>query len=233
MYDCRFVVNDDLYHRVVETMLIVVVATAVVHIGPVDVLSNTRDNIDMFVFSLAQVIYLGLQVMVALDLYFFGKGQPIAVKSVALWEIRQRVAPLLLYIAAMTVAALDYFGKNNEDDKVYDDDQHRSLAGGTTAATTTASTFQNDIPIWLCAGASLSSFLYLVVSVQCLFPNDGSHKKFTVPLNIDFLIHRCVPNTHTSLSLALIVSLTRTNAHTLTLSCCRGLFCTETENGSC
>jgi hypothetical protein len=84
---------------------------------------------------------------------------------------------------------MNYFS-NNVADTVTNDDHHRNLAASDSEARGDSSAFVDHLPIWLCIGGSLANFLYLVLVVQFIFPADGSHKKFTVPINIGFVIHR-------------------------------------------
>jgi hypothetical protein len=43
-------------------------------------------------------------------------------------------------------------------------------------------TYVNDLPIWLCIAGFLYQMLHMLILIQFLFPSDGRHKQFTVPL---------------------------------------------------
>jgi hypothetical protein len=55
-YDARFYTHDDIYHRLFEVAVLVVLATAVLHIRPVEFLSSPSVFVDMFAYCLACVV---------------------------------------------------------------------------------------------------------------------------------------------------------------------------------
>ena len=56
MFDARFVHEDDLYHSFYEILVLVILATAVLHIRSVEFLSHPSEHISMFIFSIALVL---------------------------------------------------------------------------------------------------------------------------------------------------------------------------------
>jgi hypothetical protein len=110
-------------------------------------------------------------------------------KRVAYRDFKQKIVPFLFYLASSIVSGMNYYS-NNAADVVTNDDHHRNLAANDSMATGDSSGFVDHLPIWLCIGGSLATFAYLVLVVQFMFPADGSHKEFTVPLNVGFVIHR-------------------------------------------
>mmetsp|Transcript_8471 Transcript_8471/g.14026 ORF Transcript_8471/g.14026 Transcript_8471/m.14026 type:complete len:587 (+) Transcript_8471:76-1836(+) len=199
-YDSRFVVGDDIFHRVFEAITFLVGAGGIVHIGPVEVMSNPREHPDMFAFALVLTVFSFMNFFGYLEVYFFGVGQPKVLKQVTLRDSLTRILPFGLNLAATVIAGVEYFinGAGGRDEKeeggyadtAYDekDDDHRILAAG--AADPSEEAYVNDLPIYLCFGAYWAFFALLVLAVQFLFPRDGSHKNFTIPMNIAFVIHR-------------------------------------------
>jgi hypothetical protein len=55
-YDSRYYVGDDVWHRLYEIFTIAAIGTAVVHIRPVTLLENPRNNVDMFAFCSGLVV---------------------------------------------------------------------------------------------------------------------------------------------------------------------------------
>ena len=55
MFDARFNVGNDLFHRGVEVLQLAALATAIVHINSVAEMSDTKENPDMFVFCLCNL----------------------------------------------------------------------------------------------------------------------------------------------------------------------------------
>lgn len=184
-YDARFVIDDDLYHRFMEAMLFVVVAFGIVHINPVSIMSNPREHPDMFAVALVATIFTILGMVVYLEIYFNGVGQRAVLKKVALRDIKWRIVTFVLQLAAAIVAGIECFVNGTGAGG------NRMLAAETDEESdSSASPYTNDLPIYLLLGALLSQWMSLILSVQIMFPKDGSHKSFTVPLNISFLIHR-------------------------------------------
>jgi hypothetical protein len=70
-FDSRFVFEDDLFHCLFQICVLFVLATAVLHIRSVDVLSHPDKNISMFVFSLLLVINRILVSVRSMEIYFF------------------------------------------------------------------------------------------------------------------------------------------------------------------
>mmetsp|Transcript_47898 Transcript_47898/g.73038 ORF Transcript_47898/g.73038 Transcript_47898/m.73038 type:complete len:540 (-) Transcript_47898:96-1715(-) len=182
-FDARFYILDDVCHRFYEFAILVLLATAVLHIRPVDILSNPADNVDMFTFclsvALASFFSCGRLIEVALNV----DGQPAA-KATARRDLKWNSVPLLFYFAASVASGMAHYSSNDEDDN---DGGHRSMAE--TASSGGGSDNPNDIPVWLCLGGSICSIAMLGLLVL-LLPGGGKHKEITVPINVNFAIHR-------------------------------------------
>ena len=185
-YDARFYTHDDVYHRLFEVAVLIVLATAVLHIQPVEFLSNPSNHVDMFAFCLACVLANLLTIMRYVDIYFWVDGEEAA-KMAALRGIRAKVLPTAFYVAAMAVAAAEYYGNKESSAYPYenantttygaDDEGHRSLAE-TTDETYADSYSTTNIPIWLVCAASLSANIWLALQITVFFPSGGAHKLY-------------------------------------------------------
>ena len=192
-YDSRFSLRDDVFHRVLEMGFYVVNATSCLHIRTVEIMSNSRDHVDMFAFSVSQVIFTLMAVLGYAEIYFFAEGQKAVLKQVAHRDCKLKLIPFSFYLAAAIVSGINFYANDDKDKYVAvataNDDYHRILSGGETT-TATYLAFVDHLPIWLCFGASLAYFAQFVFMIQIWFPRDGSHKKVTIPINMEFNIHR-------------------------------------------
>lgn len=203
-YDARFVVDDDLWHRALETVFFMIAASGILFISTEDVMSNPRENVDMFAFALVLAVFTFCNFVGYGEIYFMGVGQPQVLKWTVLRDIKFRILPFMFQLTAATIAGVEYFvhgegasnaekdagsyteGSSYGNSTYQDGDDHRMLAGDEYET----KPYQNDLPIWFCLASVLAIKVHLIVSVQFLFPKDGSHKKFTIPMNVAFVIHR-------------------------------------------
>eukprot|EP00978_Attheya_sp_CCMP212_P046128 scaffold375638_cov58-Attheya_sp.AAC.1 len=183
LYDSRFAAEDDTYHRTLEILILGSVATAVLHIRPVNYMADGENSITMFAFCLGLTLASILHQLRYLELCLWVDGGPEAKQS-GLRDVLGRSSSTVWFLAATIASALAYYGSSDSHD-----DDHRILAGDsdTVFRQTVNST---DLPILLCLIGSFSQLIYTIVMIIFCFPNDGSHKKKTVPMNIDFVIHR-------------------------------------------
>jgi len=235
-YDSRFAFGDDPFHRLFEVINLCFLATAVVHIRTVDVMSNPSQYPDMFAYALGMTLLSFMSICRNIELMLFVEGEPAA-KIVAKRDIINQIGQGIFYLAAAVVAGTQYhsnFSKANSSggsasDYGYghDDSQHRFLLGtsglcsnmmdliGNVASTcglrirnlAEASDYGSkvsaengygydggysttNIPLWLCLGGYLYNMTHFLVMVIFFFPGGGKHKAISVPMNIDFCIHR-------------------------------------------
>lgn len=181
-YDSRFYTRDDLWHRFCDVGLLVTLATAVLFIRSVEVLSNPREHKDIFAFCLAVVIASGFSLIRYVEIMIGCEGQPVA--KVAAWrDFRIKLIPFSLQLAAMSVAAYEHYGEHDDYSKEEATDDHRVLAEPSSSYPTT------DVPIWLLLASGLSFIVTSVILILTM-PGGGKHKEISVPMNIDFCIHR-------------------------------------------
>lgn len=190
-YDCRYVVGDDLFHRFFEVAVLLALSTAVLHIRPVAIMSNSADYVDMFAFALALLLGSLLNLFRYTEAYFFGKGQMQVIKQCSTRDIRQGLIAFSFYLAAVIFAGIQYYsdskGTEATEASSYTDD-HRFLAEVETSSYSTYNT--TNVPIYLCLFGPIAIYICQCVLVWFFFPGDGSHKEFTIPMNVDFTIHR-------------------------------------------
>jgi hypothetical protein len=194
-FDARFAYEDDLFHRLFEICLLVVLATAVLHIRSVDVLSHPATNISMFVVCLMLVLNRVLLLTRYLEIYLFGLGQTQILKTVAVRDMRHATISGSLYLAAAIVAGMEYYGNqdqngndnNSNSNSTYDSGSvRRGLADAAVVVedeiyanyqSSTLSFGVNHIPISLCLAGILSERVALAISIVFFAPGGGRHKE--------------------------------------------------------
>jgi hypothetical protein len=179
-----------------EFGVLIVLGTAVLHIRPVEILSDPKSNRDAFGLSLALAISGVLGWGRTIELYIKGVGQP-AIKNTAKRDIFWSMPTTLLYIAAAFVAGFEFFGNqksttNNSysmsDDHGYeadlgnltvDEDHRRSRVLATIEESSSYETYENNVPIYLLLAGSLWYMVNMAVMVLVL-PGGGKHKEYVV-----------------------------------------------------
>ena len=185
-YDARFFTHDDLLHRGLEILNLCFLATAVVHIRPVQILSQSSKYADMFGLALGLALSNFFTMVRYIEVFFFVEGGPEA-KMEAKRSIAIKLPLLACCLAAAVIAGLDFYQADGDDyksDSSYanetdsysnttDEDHHRFLA---EAETSSYPTKTNEVPIWLLLGGSLFWNLAFVAYVICFLPGGGRHK---------------------------------------------------------
>ena len=131
-FDSRFSFSDDPLHRLFEVLHLCFLATAVVHIRSVDVMSNPSDYPDMFAYSLGLTMLTVMNLIRNIEIYFFVDGEPAA-KIVTKRDSLSQMVQLSFYLAAAIVTGTQYFHNrrnSGSDGGGYEDDSHRGLFGG-------------------------------------------------------------------------------------------------------
>lgn len=111
----------------------------------------------------------------------FGLGQTKDLKAVAVRDMQRHACSGVIYIAAATVAGLEYY-KESDSSGAIDGGGERVLAATetTSSAYGYGSSPTNHIPILFCLFGHVGERLFLSTLVICFFPNDGSHKEMYV-----------------------------------------------------
>jgi hypothetical protein len=170
-YDSLFTYGDDIYHRIFETVVLVILATAVSNIATVPRMSSPNDYVDMFEFSLSLTLLNLLHCGRYIECYYFGRGQRKNIAHTVKNHIMAQIIPLTLYVAATIVAGMSYFGND------YDDDKRRGLAGGSSETVDCDGSNKMHIPIMLVLIAFIFSQLWTIVMVVVFYQKHGEHKK--------------------------------------------------------
>ena len=190
-YDSRFVVtDDDLFHRFFDLAVLVVLATAVLHIRPVDIMSNGEDYVDAFAFCLAILLGNALTAIKYIELYFWGIGQPV-IKQEAKRYFKMGMIYLVPVLVATILAGVKYYGSSHSNASYYDqesyeskaesthespngsDNYHRLLAGSTYPA----SHNEFDLPMYIILAGFIGRWLCLALDIRFCFPAGGRHKE--------------------------------------------------------
>lgn len=115
-YDARFYYADDYWHRLYEIALLLALATAVLHIRPVQILSNPAAHPDMFVFclGLCAAFYLALgrllEIMLCQRLFQTAGLHPEAFVATRRDALGNMLAGAF-FTAAAVYSGLQYFGE--------------------------------------------------------------------------------------------------------------------------
>lgn len=190
-FDSRFFTRDDMWHRVYELAVLVVLATAVLHIRPASILSDGENNIDMFAYCISITIGNFLSIGRMVEILISVEGEPAA-KVVARRDIVLLLGSTSLFLAATVVAGVKYYerhdaissyttdgiypeyGGNDTANHTSTDDHDRFLAAAAEAPYEPVDYF--DTPIWLVVIGCLMNNLTLLGIMFCL-PSGGRHKE--------------------------------------------------------
>jgi len=129
--DSRFSFGDDPFHRLFEVINLCFLATAVVHIRTVDVMSNPSKYPDMFAYALGLTLLTFMSICRNIQLMLFAEGEPAA-KIVAKRDMVNQAGQFAFYVAATIVAGTQYYstttgGGSGSDYGYGNEDSHRFL----------------------------------------------------------------------------------------------------------
>jgi hypothetical protein len=165
-FDSCFVIDDDVYHRLFDVLFLTALASSIVHIRTVDILSHPSDYIDMFALSLSLLCGIFLTMLRPVEVGLTGIGQQDLLKQVSIRGVTDVMIPFSLQLAATIIAGLDYYR--------HADDSHRLLA---EVAEEASSSSANHLPIILTlAGPAIYQISWVIRGIF-FFPSDGSHIK--------------------------------------------------------
>ena len=173
-YDSQFTNGDDIFHKIFEIVVLVVLATNVSSIAPVPRMSNPDKYVDMFCFSLSLTGSALLSCARYLECYWLGRGQRKNIKHVSMVVLSYQILPLICFVASTIVAGMAFFGNS------YNDDNRRELAGDSDsdgAAAGCDNNSQNHVPIILLLAGNLLAQFGLILRIGFFLPKHGNHKK--------------------------------------------------------
>lgn len=189
-FDSRFFTRDDMWHRVYEFAVLVVLATAVLHIRPVRILSDAENTIDMFVYCLSIAIGNSLSIGRMVEILISVEGEPAA-KVVARRDIVMLLGSTSFFLAAAVVAGVKYYDGHGSSSSYATDEAHPEYGGYDTAnhtddhdrflAGAAESPYEPvghfDTPVWLVIIGSLMNNVTLVTSVIFCMPGGERYKE--------------------------------------------------------
>ena len=181
-FDGRFVHGESLYKRLLMVIDLCILASVMVHIKNVEVMRDSKSYINMFAFSLSMLLSFIINSIRMLEIFLDPTSRSEA-KHSARSDFQNKILSFFFYLAAVVVSGIDYFGNDVIELNKNTDEGHRYMAES-------KDTYTNDIPVYLCLAAYLSYQAYMIVKVFFLYPKGGHHKKFIVPMNVGYSIHR-------------------------------------------
>jgi len=172
-YYARYYVGDDIFHRCFEIAVLVPLATAVLHIRPVSVLSDLENNVDMFAFSLSILVGYLLALVRFFEVTVCARIGTEGLFPEALFASRRdslwMSVPTAFYAVATIYSAIQHYGSSDDGDYSadgnYTEDDHRVLAEAAKA-----SYKEDDVAVWILLGGALASMLFAAVIVILVFP---------------------------------------------------------------
>ena len=192
-YSSRYTVVD-LSHRLYSMIRSLVVAVAVLHITPLNLLADVENSVETLFITVAILVESLLHLGANLELLYLGQGDREAIRNHTSDKIRKRLLPTcLVYLAAVACAGYFYFGSNSseESENKYSYDDSRMLAAAKAVVKSRKIWQTSDLPFTLTAIGYVSTVLH--TTIKKLRVTDSQHgdiRQHFVPYNVDFLIHR-------------------------------------------
>ena len=192
-YSSRYT-TVDYCHRLFEVLRFLFVATAIAHIGSIDLLSDPRSP-EAMIFCIATLgeglMHLGLNV----ELLLRAHGDRDAITNHTKRMIKCMLPTLLLYAAAVVVSV--WLHERSEDDEEQLSPHRRYLAEVDHEEGDYLNNYEKshwrieDLPFTLMAAAFIQNIvLTLVLEVRATSGKKGDVRTCLVPSNIDYMIHR-------------------------------------------
>lgn len=210
-FDARFTYGDDVFHKVTDSIFLLIIAVAVANIAVASKMSRPSAYDNMFIYSLMMFFGTLFSSLRYVETYFFGKGQERNIKwSSRLW-IMKMIPTMGFYLAATVISGMEYFGKDgdytNEPYLEKDDNStteveadknrllfqvFRELADSSSSASLTTDDCNdiNFMPMLLLYVGFASGWLVVIFGVCFCMKNNEETQKYTIPLNADYAIHR-------------------------------------------
>lgn len=176
LFDSRFQLPDDLIHMIMEVLQLCTLATAVLHIRPVKYMAYGASNPEMFLFCLAVLLGHLYHLSLDLEIRFWGVVGQSSAKYVAVTNILTLLPSTMFVLAATIYSGVFYYSN-----------------GGNEGYRMLASDYSDKSPDHIPVILMLCSWLivHVVNFPISYFRGKGSEfKKFSIPVNVDFVIHR-------------------------------------------
>lgn len=187
IYDARFAPEDNLYHRSLECVHLLLLGTAIQHIRPVELMQDTESNSTTLIFSLCLVLMNILGIKRNQDVHTNVMGGEEA-KHHASSDIRRRICALIPFLISTLLAGRDYFhlvylggdGIGGGISRVEGDGGEQEMEEASN---------KNNIPILFCLFGYICEQIYVLLDVFVVIPNSGrDFREIRVPLNVNFTL---------------------------------------------
>jgi Bacterial low temperature requirement A protein (LtrA) len=169
-YDARYVMEDDILHRVLVMFAITFTGITISNIRPIEIMSDADHKPSMFVFTTMLLVEQFFASTLHLEVYLFGVGQP-QMKHAAIRDCIFPNVSLPFYIIAMILSAIRYFGPKSDPTHNVD-----------TTTTTT------DLPILFCLIGCIVKWIVQASMIILCLPKDGRHKEMYVHPKTQFVV---------------------------------------------
>lgn len=170
-YDACFVVEDDLYHRLFDVAFLASLASCVLSIQKVKMLSYPSKSIDMFALSLSLLIAHLADLFRHIEVKIKAVGQRETLDQVGRRGVYDAAIVVLFQLIATAVAGYEYYSKSES--------AYRMLGEETKYEDSSYGSSANHIPIiFTLLGVIIFDAQWTIRGIF-LFPSDGSHKKIS------------------------------------------------------
>mmetsp|Transcript_944 Transcript_944/g.1542 ORF Transcript_944/g.1542 Transcript_944/m.1542 type:complete len:481 (+) Transcript_944:63-1505(+) len=174
LYDARFAPEDNLFHRTVEVIHLLLLGTAIQHIRPVEQMKDTSTYATTFVFALSLAAMSMMDVKRQHDVQKNVIGGDEA-KVHAASDVARKMWAIIPFLLSAAVSGRSYFFPLYEGEKNGEEPEQ----------------WGENIAILLCLGGFVSEQVYVLLDTFVWIPNTGrDFKELRVPLNIEFTLHR-------------------------------------------
>lgn len=181
-YDARFNEGEDAVHLLWEVIQTTLLATAVLNIRPVEYMSHVKDYQHMFAFCLANCLGIFMNGLRLIEIGFvWVDGQEAAIHGTRRQLLGNTLPKFIVSLVATVFTGVWYYGS----DVNYEISNDRLLASSPVSDGTG---FVSHLPIILCATTTIIRPLTLYASAVLWSGED--YKSRSVPVNVDFVIHR-------------------------------------------
>lgn len=188
-YDSRFYYQNDYFHGAYEIAVLLTLASTVLNIRPVVILSDPTGRPEMFRFSLSILIAYALSLGRLLEVAIvqkFSKGQsglfPESLAAAMRDSFTLALSVVFLFAATIYSGLSHLNGSSSVYVEVDDGDElHRLMAEATVGSSDIKKSYESDdIPVWLLLGSAMVSFAIFVIKVSMYSRSTVDHKQYVL-----------------------------------------------------
>jgi low temperature requirement protein LtrA len=166
MYDARYALPNDTIHGIITVLQLCALATSILHIRPLEYMSRGADHPEMFLYCLGIVLGNLINMLLHFEIKFIWVVGQVAATRAALRELKFEAYSCILNCGALIYAAVLFYGKGGTSQQEYHG------------------------PVIILAIALFSKPLILTLIFRFYYSPNRNFKTSTVPMNIEFSIHR-------------------------------------------